>query len=238
MRRKICMFWIVFSCLALCFVSLIGVFSQIQQSEPTLASYSATPIVIIDAGHGGMDGGAMGVDGQIEKEINLSIALKLDTMLRAYGFETILTRNSDVSIHSADAKTVRQQKSSDLKNRLKLLEDTSSGILISIHQNKYSQSSACGTQVFYGRNCPESKELAEMLQKTITGYLQPENKREIKQATKDIYLLYQATKPAVMVECGFLSNAAEAEKLTDGEYQVQIAFSICMALMNCLADQS
>ena len=140
MRRKICMFWIVFSCLALCFVSLIGVFSQIQQSEPTLASYSATPIVIIDAGHGGMDGGAMGVDGQIEKEINLSIALKLDTMLRAYGFETILTRNSDVSIHSADAKTVRQQKSSDLKNRLKLLEDTSSGILISIHQNKYSQS--------------------------------------------------------------------------------------------------
>ena len=238
MRRKICMFWIVFSCLALCFVSLIGVFSQIQQSEPTLASYSATPIVIIDAGHGGMDGGAMGVDGQIEKEINLSIALKLDTMLRAYGFETILTRNSDVSIHSADAKTVRQQKSSDLKNRLKLLEDTSSGILISIHQNKYSQSSACGTQVFYGRNCPESKELAEMLQKTITGYLQPENKREIKQATKDIYLLYQATKPAVMVECGFLSNAAEAEKLTDGKYQDQIAFSICMALMNCLADQS
>ena len=238
MRRKICMFWIVFSCLALCFVSLIGVFSQIQQSEPTLASYSATPIVIIAAGHGGMDGGAMGVDGQIEKEINLSIALKLDTMLRAYGFETILTRNSDVSIHSADAKTVRQQKSSDLKNRLKLLEDTSSGILISIHQNKYSQSSACGTQVFYGRNRPESKELAEMLQKTITGYLQPENKREIKQATKDIYLLYQATKPAVMVECGFLSNAAEAEKLTDGEYQDQIAFSICTALMNCLADQS
>ena len=238
MRRKICMFWIVFFFFSLCFVGLIGVFSQIQQSEPTLASYSATPIVIIDAGHGGMDGGAMGVDGQIEKEINLSIALKLDTMLRAYGFETILTRNSDVSIHSADAKTVRQQKSSDLKNRLKLLEDTSSGILISIHQNKYSQSSACGTQVFYGRNCPESKELAEMLQKTITGYLQPENKREIKQATKDIYLLYQATKPAVMVECGFLSNAAEAEKLTDGEYQDQIAFSICMALMNCLADQS
>ena len=77
-----------------------------------------------------------------------------------------------------------------------------------------------------------------MLQKTITGYLQPENAREIKQATKDIYILYQATKPAVMVECGFLSNAAEADKLTDEEYQDQIAFSICMALMNCLADQS
>ena len=159
--------------------------------------------------------GAIGVDGQIEKEINLSIALKLDTMLRAYGFQTIMTRDSDVSIHSPDAKTVRQQKTSDLKNRLKLLEDTSSGILISIHQNKYSQSSAHGTQVFYGKNCLESKELAEMLQKTITGYLQPENTREIKQATKDIYILYQATKPAVMVECGFLSNAAEADKLTD-----------------------
>ena len=92
--------------------------------------------------------------------------------------------------------------------------------------------------MFYGENCPESKELAEMLQKTITGYLQPENTREIKQATKDIYILYQATKPAVMVECGFLSNAAEADKLTDEEYQDQIAFSICMALMNCLADQS
>lgn len=142
---------------------------RIHQSKPTLASYSSAPVVIIDAGHGGMDGGAIGVDGQIEKEINLSIALKLDTMLRAYGFQTIMTRDSDVSIHSPDAKTVRQQKTSDLKNRLKLLEDTSSGILISIHQNKYSQSSAHGTQVFYGKNCPESKELAEMLQKTITA---------------------------------------------------------------------
>ena len=194
--------------------------------------------MIIDAGHGGMDGGAIGIDGQIEKEINLSIALKLDTMLQAYGFQTILTRNSDVSIHSADAKTVRQQKTSDLKNRLKLLEDTESGILISIHQNQYSKSSAHGTQVFYGRNCAQSKELAEMLQKTITGYLQPDNTREIKQATKDIYILYQATKPAVMVECGFLSNREEAARLTDEEYQDQIAFSICMALMNCLADRS
>ena len=238
MRRKTNIFWIIFSCSTLCFLSLIGVFLRIHQSKPTLASYSSAPVVIIDAGHGGMDGGAIGIDGQIEKEINLSIALKLDTMLRAYGFQTIMTRDSDVSIHSPDAKTVRQQKTSDLKNRLKLLEDTSSGILISIHQNKYSQSSAHGTQVFYGKNCPESKELAEMLQKTITGYLQPENAREIKQATKDIYILYQATKPAVMVECGFLSNAAEADKLTDEEYQDQIAFSICTALMNCLADQS
>lgn len=168
MRRKTNIFWIIFSCSTLCFLSLIGVFLRIHQSKPTLASYSSAPVVIIDAGHGGMDGGAIGVDGQIEKEINLSIALKLDTMLRAYGFQTIMTRDSDVSIHSPDAKTVRQQKTSDLKNRLKLLEDTSSGILISIHQNKYSQSSAHGTQVFYGKNCPESKELAEMLQKTIT----------------------------------------------------------------------
>ena len=84
----------------------------------------------------------------------------------------------------------------------------------------------------------QSKELAEMLQKTITGYLQPDNTREIKQATKDIYILYQATKPAVMVECGFLSNREEAARLTDEEYQDQIAFSICMALMNCLADRS
>ena len=132
MRRKTNIFWIIFSCSTLCFLSLIGVFLRIHQSKPTLASYSSAPVVIIDAGHGGMDGGAIGVDGQIEKEINLSIALKLDTMLRAYGFQTIMTRDSDVSIHSPDAKTVRQQKTSDLKNRLKLLEDTSSGILINI----------------------------------------------------------------------------------------------------------
>ncbi|HCB65432.1 MAG TPA: hypothetical protein DEP43_05650 [Ruminococcaceae bacterium] len=238
MKRKTSVFCSLFSCSALCFVSLTGIFFRIQQTTPTLAEYSAEPVVIIDAGHGGMDGGAIGIDGQIEKEINLSIALKLDTMLQAYGFQTILTRNSDVSIHSADAKTVRQQKTSDLKNRLKLLEDTESGILISIHQNQYSKSSAHGTQVFYGRNCAQSKELAEMLQKTITGYLQPDNTREIKQATKDIYILYQATKPAVMVECGFLSNREEAARLTDEEYQDQIAFSICMALMNCLADRS
>ncbi len=236
MRKKINRFWVLFCFVALSFVSIAGVLFHIHQSKPILAAYSPSPVIIIDAGHGGMDGGAVGVDGQIEKEINLSIALKLDVMLRAYGFQTILTRDSDKSIHSAEAQTVRQQKTSDLKNRLKLLEDTSSGILISIHQNKYSQSSAHGTQVFYGRNCAESKELAEMLQKTITGYLQPENKREVKQATKDIYILYQASKPAVMVECGFLSNSSEAERLMDEEYQEQIAFSICAALMNCLAD--
>lgn len=237
MRKKINAFWIVFCCLALCIVGLVSLLFHNYHTQATLAAYSAAPVVVIDAGHGGMDGGATGIDGQIEKDLNLSIALKLDTMLKAYGFRTILTRDRDVSIHSADAKTVRQQKTSDLKNRLQLLEDTSSGILISIHQNKYSQSSARGTQVFYGKNCPESKELAEMLQKTITGYLQPENSREIKQATKDIYILYQATKPAVMVECGFLSNSEEAARLTDEEYQEQIVFSICMALMNCLADQ-
>ncbi len=236
MRKKINHFWVFFCFIALSFISVTGILLHVHQSKPILAAYSPSPVIIIDAGHGGMDGGAVGIDGQIEKEINLSIALKLDVMLRAYGFQTILTRDTDKSIHNPDAKTVRQQKTSDLKNRLQLLENTSSGILISIHQNKYSQSAAHGTQVFYGKNCPESKELAEMLQRTITGYLQPENKREVKQATKDIYILYQATKPAVMVECGFLSNSEEAARLTDEEYQEQIAFSICSALMNCLAD--
>lgn len=237
MQKKINVLWILFCCIALCMAGGIGTVLHIQKSQPTLATYSAKPVIIIDAGHGGMDGGAIGVDGQIEKDINLSIALKLDTILRSYGFDTVLTRDSDISIHNDDAKTVKQQKTSDLKNRLKLLEDTANGILISIHQNKYTQGSAKGTQVFYGRNCPESEELAEMLQKTITGYLQPENTRAIKQGTKDIYILYKASKPAVMVECGFLSNAQEASRLTDEDYQKQLAFSIAIALVNCLAGQ-
>ncbi len=236
-QKRLNTVWVFFCCAAVCIAGLLGVFFHFHQSRPTLTSYSDSPVIIIDAGHGGMDGGAIGVDGQIEKEINLSIALKVDAILQAYGFQTMLTRDSDISIHSPDATTIRQQKTSDLKNRLFLLEDTPSGILISIHQNKYMQSSACGTQVFYGGKCPESKQLAEMLQKTITGYLQPDNNRQVKQATKDIYILYQATKPAVMVECGFLSNPQEAAKLMDEEYQEQIAFSICIALMNCLAEQ-
>lgn len=237
MAKRVGVFWIILICGLVCLSSVIGVFLRFYQSEPTFSISPGRPVIIIDAGHGGMDGGAVSASGIMEKDINLSIALKLEALLEVLGFDTVMVRDSDRSIHDENAVTVRQQKSSDLKNRLNLLEDTHSGILISIHQNIYSQASAYGTQVFYGPNRGESALLAEYLQKTITGYLQPDNHREIKQAGDSLYILYHAAKPAVMVECGFLSNPQDLILLQDETYQEKMAFSIAAGLMNTLAHQ-
>lgn len=182
--------------------------------------------VILDPGHGGEDGGAVGADGTLEKDINLSIAKKLQQLLLTSGFNVRMIRDSDVSIYSDGMGTIKEKKVSDLKNRLNIANESENNILISIHQNKFPQSQYNGTQVFYSENNPGSKELAENIKESVTGFLQPDNKRETKPATKDIYILYNCKSVAVMVECGFLSNDAELQKLKDKIYQDEMAFSI------------
>ncbi len=190
--------------------------------------------VIIDAGHGGEDGGAVGVDGIYEKDINLSISKKLKNFLETSGYKVIMTREEDKAIYSGEANTLREKKRSDLKNRLDIIEKNSNKhtIFISIHQNKFPESQYFGSQIFYSKNNPLSQNLANYVKKAIVSLIQPENNREIKPSDKTIFLLHSAKIPAIIVECGFLSNREEAYRLSDEGYQGQIAFCIFCAVVN------
>lgn len=182
--------------------------------------------VIIDPGHGGTDGGAVGVDGVIEKGINLSISLKLRTFFEQAGFKVIMTREDDRSIHDDNSNTIRKQKKSDLYNRFDIIKNNPRAIFISIHQNKFEDGKYSGAQVFYSKNNDASELLAATLQINIKKTLQPQNNREIIKAEKNLFLLYNAKTPAVLVECGFLSNANEAASLQNNDYQNKMAFAI------------
>ena len=184
------------------------------------------PHIIIDAGHGGVDSGAVGVDNVLEKDINLSIALKLRDLLDATGFNTTMTREVDESIHDKDANSIRAKKVSDMKNRLNLVNGDANNLLISIHQNKFEESQYRGAQVFFSRNNPRSQELAQSMRAAIVGLLQKDNSREVKPSPKGVFLLNKATVPAIIVECGFLSNSEDVKNLLTEDYQEQMAFSI------------
>lgn len=212
----------------------IVAFQQIRLVSADNYSVENVPVIIIDAGHGGEDGGAVGIDGTAEKDLNLSISLKLNEILSAMGYQTRMVRTTDTSIHNADADTVRERKVSDIHNRAAIMNEYENCIYVSIHQNKYSGSSIWGAQTFYSPNNEESKELAQLIQASIANNVQPDNKRVIKQSGTNIYVLYNAIKPAVMVECGFVSNANELEQLKDEEYQNKMAFAISNGIINYL----
>ena len=180
--------------------------------------------ILIDPGHGGMDGGTQAEDGTLEKHLNLDISLSLRDMLAVCGFPVEMTRCSDVSIHDPTAGSVREKKVSDMRNRLALYE--TAGLVISVHQNHFSQEKYAGATVYYSGNHPDSQALAVCVREELLRLLQPENHRELKKATDGIYLLYHTNRPAILVECGFLSNHAERERLKTTEYRQQMAFTV------------
>ncbi|MCI8653356.1 MAG: cell wall hydrolase [Angelakisella sp.] len=189
------------------------------------------PVVILDPGHGGMDGGAEG-NNITEKNVNLAIAHKVREYCTLFGFQVEMTRETDISIHDEGKKTIRAQKNSDLKNRLKIMTANPSAVAVSIHLNKFPQSRIKGAQVFYAPKSPGSEELAQTIQDNFRGLLQPENTRQIKKADSSLFLLYNNTvTPAVLVECGFLSNPEEAALLASEDYQDRVAFAICCSLL-------
>ncbi|MDO4199456.1 MAG: N-acetylmuramoyl-L-alanine amidase [Clostridia bacterium] len=195
---------------------------------------SGVKTIVLDAGHGGEDGGAVGAEGIIEKDINLSVALKLRDILKASGYKVIMTREKDIAIYDDSAKTLREKKRSDLHNRLDIIEENSGEnvIFVSIHQNKFPDSKYHGTQIFYSKHDPKSIDLAQAVRKSVTEFLQPDNDREIKEANQKIYLLNNSKIPAIVVECGFLSNPEECAKLADKNYQSEMAFSVYCGLMD------
>ncbi len=206
-------------------------FRKDSETSTEIKSGTKPPIIIIDAGHGGFDGGAEAYDGTPEKNLNLNISLYLRSFLRAFGFDTILTRDTDTSLESDGIETIRKKKTSDIHNRLNIMKDTDNSLFISIHQNHYHEQKYSGTQVFYSpQEAEKSSLLAQSIQTTVTDLLQPDNDRQIKKCGTSVYLIYNAVKPAVLVECGFLSNVNEAELLKTEEYQRKMAFCIALGI--------
>ncbi len=150
----------------------------------------------------------------------------LSKFLEKTGYEVILTRSDDSSTESDNSERIPSRKKSDLKNRLELMKSHPDAVFVSIHLNKFTTSAASGSQVFYSANDENSKPLGEKIQASIVKMLQPENKRVNKQATSSTYILYNAPIPAVLVECGFLSNSAELKMLKNEDYQNKMAFCI------------
>lgn len=179
-------------------------------------------IVIIDPGHGGIDVGTVGIDGSLEKNINLSISLDLYDYLMVSGINTVLTRDGDYEVYKAGEKRTK----SDLYNRMDFINSVPDSILISIHQNHFENEAEWGTQVWFSPNDEISPTLADKILRSVKKNIQLENKRENKVSDNSYYILYKAQKPSVMVECGFVSNKNENNKLQDKEYQKDMAYSI------------
>lgn len=213
--------------IAVCGLLLLAVFSYGNSSELAVVSSSAVSdkVILIDPGHGGADSGATAND-VVEKELNLQIAIKLKDCIEKKGGVAVLTRNEDVSLQNENDGSGVSAKRSDLKNRKNMVDECKADMFVSIHINKFEQEKYKGAQVFYADKSEESRKLGETIQTSLRENLDSENKRVAKNAANDIFVLKNVTVPSVLVECGFLSNAEEAKKLSDNEYQQKIAEAI------------
>ena len=222
-------FFTLFLCCGLLFSSL---FYGMERKLLWLAASGEekdVPVILIDAGHGGEDGGATGTNGVLEKDLNLTLSNSLADLLRGAGYTVVQTRTEDRLLYDAGTKK-GHKKQGDLENRVKYTEKYPNSILVSIHMNTFPLPSCEGTQVWYSQNDERSAVLAKQIQESVRAHLQPDNNRKIKAATTSIYLLRHAKIPAVLVECGFLSTPAECERLTDPVYQKKLALTLFDAI--------
>ena len=189
-------------------------------------------LVVIDAGHGGDDPGKVGINGVYEKDLNLQIAGLVKLFLEANDVEVVMTRDSDQGLYDADASNKKVQ---DMKRRIALIDEAEPALTVSIHQNSYPEEYVHGAQVFYYTGSAQGQRLAECIQRQLVERADPENKRQVK-ANDSYYLLKKTGVPIVIVECGFLSNSAEAEKLCTPEYQDRVAWAIHMGILQYLSE--
>lgn len=192
--------------------------------------------VVVDPGHGGEDGGAVSSDGVMESQINLAISLQVNDLLRFSGQKTAMTRTEDVSIHT-EGETIRARKASDIRNRVALVNTTENAVLLSIHQNSLPSSTVThGAQVFW--NTAEGADhLAQIVQDSLNTAVNVGNEKHCKQIPGTIYLMKHVTAPAILVECGFLSNAEETLKLQEPSYQRKLALAITSGYLRALAGE-
>ncbi len=206
-------------------------------SESVSAAVQNTPVqrrhcYVIDPGHGGIDGGATSCTGVLESAINLQIALKLNDLMHFLGYETVMIRTTDTSIYTS-GNTIAAQKISDLKERARIVNETENGILISIHQNTFSDSRFGGAQVFYSD--ADSRHLAEKLQTAFAQTVNPGSSRKCK-TSKGIYLMEHIERTGLLIECGFLSNPQEEAQLRSSDYQNKLCCVIAATVTDTLAN--
>lgn len=221
--------------IAVAFVVLFAmIFSFLFKRGLDIYDYEAASatemIVILDAGHGGEDAGATGINGALEKDLNLSLVNIMGEMLVEKGFAVIYTRSEDKMLYEEWENIKGIRKISDLKNRCKIAKNYPNALFVSIHMNTFGDGKYSGLQVYYSPENKESEKMASSVQSCVKRELQPENHRNIKPG-KDIYILENMDNTAILVECGFLSNPEEAEKLSQKEYQNMLSFSIICGII-------
>ena len=233
---KLLLFFILSGALIVSACYFFGCFdssSSLTSSTPTLTQ-SKYKTVIIDAGHGGEDGGASSASGLIEKHLNLEISSILCEMLKDAGVSVVMTRTDDRLLYDRSVDFEGRKKKLDLAARLEVAKTYEESVFVSIHMNSFSDKRYSGLQVWYSPKCPESMVLAQKIQSNTRMSLQPNNKRSIKAADSKIFLLDNAISPAVLVECGFLSNPDEARLFESDEYKTKIAKVIFDSILEFL----
>jgi len=220
-----------------CFVIVAMTANNRAGSVPAAAGADGKPVIVIDAGHGGPDPGCVGVGGELEKDINLAIALNLRDLLEFSGFAVVMTRDTDISIHDDGVTGLRYQKLSDMENRKAIIMQYPESVFISIHQNQYTQPQYFGAQMFYSTVNRDNFKFAQVMQEVFRE-LNPENDREAKLIDGELYLFRNTPQPALLIECGFLSNAEEAARLADSDFQKKVAFTIYRGLIEFLSGSS
>ena len=218
---------IISFCAVAVILAVVGIYFHIQAEAVTVFAMPASQrIVVIDAGHGGRDPGVVRED-ILEKDINLAIAKKLQAFLEIGGSQVILTR--------ADDNALGENKSSDMQNRRRIVEESNADIFISIHQNSYSSPSVSGAQAFYYGDSEKGKLLAELIQEQFATFLDRNNRRPAT-ANQNYYVLKQIPTPSVLVETGYLTNPNESRLLTTEEYQQKVAWAIYLGILNYFAN--
>ena len=224
------------------FVCLMGLLAAMLLSRAggaitaMVAEPDLTPTVVIDAGHGGEDGGALSHSGVQESSINLEISLRLNDLMHFLGVRTRMIRTWDIAVYTEGAQTIAEKKVSDIHNRVKMVEETPNALLVSIHQNNFPEAKYRGAQVFYAAT-EGSESLAKQTQQYLATHVDTKNHRECK-AAKDIYLMKHVSCTAILVECGFLSNEAEEQLLRDECYQKKLASAICCSVIDYLEEEN
>ena len=204
-------------------ISVIGIASAGSNAVTAIAQNRAVTrqrCFVIDAGHGGIDGGATSCTGVLESGINLEIALRVNDLFRLLGYDTVMIRRTDESVYT-EGGTIAAQKISDLKERVRITNETENAVLVSIHQNTFSDSRYHGAQVFYAPT-QDSDRLAKRLQQDLVKCLEPDSNRQVKKAD-NVYFMQHITCPGVLIECGFLSNPEEEAKLRSADYQKMLS---------------
>ncbi len=224
-KHRLITWSVLLVCAAVTLATVCGLREHVVNAVPAVKRTT----VLLDAGHGGFDGGAVAPDGTLEKDLNLEIALDLADMLRLCGYDVSLTRTTDTALCEDETLSVRDRKRKDMRARLEQYEQAD--LNVSIHQNMFGVAKYRGTQVFCSPNNPLSKRLAEAVRSAVVTHLQPDNERAVKEGGESIYLLHKTTRPTVLVECGFLSNTQELQHLKDPSYRGKLSFTLLCGIL-------